>query len=155
MSFYRAIDGETRIGIFATRDIRKEEELTYDYQYVLLIHLFFCALVLGILHLFQHAYAWLFFNSITDYVAKICRFVQFGADQDCYCGALGCRQKLGNKHSKLKLSSDTDVQLTLFEVAPYRICTFYLFYLFMKAIHGILGAFFSHIACSIMLDFCF
>ncbi|OAY80254.1 Histone-lysine N-methyltransferase ASHH3 [Ananas comosus] len=69
-----AIDGETRIGIFATRDIRKEEELTYDYQ-----------------------------------------FVQFGADQDCYCGALGCRQKLGNKHSKLKLSSDTDVQLTLFE----------------------------------------
>ncbi|KAJ6991655.1 hypothetical protein NC653_019735 [Populus alba x Populus x berolinensis] len=28
------IDGETRIGIFATRDIRKGEHLTYDYQFV-------------------------------------------------------------------------------------------------------------------------
>ncbi|KDO46919.1 hypothetical protein CISIN_1g017646mg [Citrus sinensis] len=27
------IDGETRIGIFATRDIKKGENLTYDYQY--------------------------------------------------------------------------------------------------------------------------
>lgn len=27
------IDGETRIGIFATRDIKKGEHLTYDYQY--------------------------------------------------------------------------------------------------------------------------
>ncbi|XP_072963025.1 histone-lysine N-methyltransferase ASHH3 isoform X3 [Typha angustifolia] len=64
------IDGETRIGIFATRDITKGEELTYDYQ-----------------------------------------FVQFGADQDCYCGAIGCRQKLGNKPSKLKFpSADTSVQ---------------------------------------------
>ncbi|XP_058077903.1 histone-lysine N-methyltransferase ASHH3 isoform X2 [Magnolia sinica] len=58
------IDGETRIGIFATRDIKRGEDLTYDYQ-----------------------------------------FVQFGADQDCYCGALGCRQKLGTKPSKLKTSS--------------------------------------------------
>lgn len=30
---YRMIDGETRIGIFATRDIKKGEYLTYDYQY--------------------------------------------------------------------------------------------------------------------------
>jgi len=30
--FYRTIDGETRIGIFASRDIRKGEELTYDYK---------------------------------------------------------------------------------------------------------------------------
>lgn len=35
-SFYRTIDGEIRIGIFATRDIKKGEELTYDYQYALL-----------------------------------------------------------------------------------------------------------------------
>lgn len=31
--FCRRIDGETRIGIFATRDIKKGEDLTYDYQY--------------------------------------------------------------------------------------------------------------------------
>ncbi|KAL0286897.1 UNVERIFIED_CONTAM: Histone-lysine N-methyltransferase ASHH3 [Sesamum calycinum] len=55
------IDGETRIGIFATRDIKKGEHLTYDYQ-----------------------------------------FVQFGADQDCYCGAAGCRKKLGVKPNKPK-----------------------------------------------------
>lgn len=30
---FRRIDGETRIGIFATRDIKKGEHLTYDYQY--------------------------------------------------------------------------------------------------------------------------
>lgn len=48
----------------------------------------------------------------------ICRFVQFGADQDCYCGAIGCRQKLGSKPSKLKLSSsDTALQLVLCEMA--------------------------------------
>lgn len=32
-SFSRIIDGETRIGIFATRNIKKGEHLTYDYQY--------------------------------------------------------------------------------------------------------------------------
>ncbi|KAM0935080.1 putative [histone H3]-lysine(4) N-trimethyltransferase chromatin remodeling SET family [Dioscorea sansibarensis] len=66
------IDGETRIGIFATRDIKKGEELTYDYQ-----------------------------------------FVQFGADQDCFCGSAACRQKLGNKPSK----SDAALQLVLCEMA--------------------------------------
>lgn len=70
------IDGETRIGIFASRDIKKGEELTYDYQ-----------------------------------------FVQFGADQDCYCGADACRQKLGNKPNKLKSSSDAAFQLVLCEMA--------------------------------------
>ncbi|XXG88037.1 hypothetical protein AAC387_Pa12g0307 [Persea americana] len=70
------IDGETRIGIFATRDIRKGEDLTYDYQ-----------------------------------------FVQFGEDQNCYCGALSCRQKLGNKPSKPKLSSDAALKLVAPEVA--------------------------------------
>lgn len=57
-------DGETRIGIFANRDIRKGEELSYDYQ-----------------------------------------FVPFGADQDCFCGAVECRQKLGNKPSRQKLGN--------------------------------------------------
>ncbi|CAM8935130.1 unnamed protein product [Rhodiola kirilowii] len=60
-------EGETRIGIFATHDIKKGAELTYDYQ-----------------------------------------FVQFGADQDCHCGAIGCRQKLGAKPGKLKASSADD-----------------------------------------------
>lgn len=32
-SILRIIDGETRIGIFATSDIQKGEHLTYDYQY--------------------------------------------------------------------------------------------------------------------------
>ncbi|XP_010251460.1 PREDICTED: histone-lysine N-methyltransferase ASHH3 isoform X3 [Nelumbo nucifera] len=71
------IDGETRIGIFATRDIKKGEHLTYDYQ-----------------------------------------FVQFGADQDCYCGALECRQKLGVKPTKPKLSSsDAALKLVAYQVA--------------------------------------
>ncbi|CAN8280122.1 unnamed protein product [Cochlearia groenlandica] len=55
------IDGETRMGIFATRYINKGENLTYDYQ-----------------------------------------FVQFGADQVCYCGALTCRKFLGAKPRKGK-----------------------------------------------------
>lgn len=33
MHSFRRIDGETRIGIFATRDIKRGEHLTYDYQY--------------------------------------------------------------------------------------------------------------------------
>ncbi|XP_059655897.1 histone-lysine N-methyltransferase ASHH3 [Cornus florida] len=71
------IDGETRIGIFATHDIKKGEHLTYDYQ-----------------------------------------FVQFGADQDCHCGALGCRQKLGVKPSKPKVpSSDAALKIVACQVA--------------------------------------
>ncbi|KDP29530.1 hypothetical protein JCGZ_19243 [Jatropha curcas] len=70
------IDGETRIGIFATRDIKKGEHLTYDYQ-----------------------------------------FVQFGADQDCHCGAVGCRRKLGVKPSKPKMSSDAALKLVACQVA--------------------------------------
>ncbi|KAK4742141.1 hypothetical protein SAY87_000142 [Trapa incisa] len=64
------IDGETRIGIFATRDIKKGEHLTYDYQ-----------------------------------------FVQFGADQDCHCGAVSCRRKLGAKPAKPKISSEAAVKV--------------------------------------------
>ncbi|KAF4356179.1 hypothetical protein G4B88_015368, partial [Cannabis sativa] len=66
----KIIDGETRIGIFATRDIKKGEHLTYDYQ-----------------------------------------FVQFGADQDCHCGAVECRRKLGVKPTKPKMSSDAALKL--------------------------------------------
>ncbi|KAJ6917679.1 histone-lysine N-methyltransferase ASHH3 isoform X2 [Populus alba x Populus x berolinensis] len=40
------IDGETRIGIFATRDIRKGEHLTYDYQYECLHPLLFHSLIM-------------------------------------------------------------------------------------------------------------
>ncbi|KAG9458012.1 hypothetical protein H6P81_002520 [Aristolochia fimbriata] len=72
------IDGETRIGIFATCAIKKGEDLTYDY-----------------------------------------RFVQFGADQDCHCGTLGCRQKLGSKPSKPKICpSDTALKLVASEDYP-------------------------------------
>ncbi|KAF7813348.1 histone-lysine N-methyltransferase ASHH3 isoform X1 [Senna tora] len=70
------IDGETRIGIFATRDIRKGEHLTYDYQ-----------------------------------------FVQFGADQDCHCGADRCRRKLGVRPTKPKMSSDAALKLVAYQVA--------------------------------------
>lgn len=69
------IDGETRIGIFATRDIEKGEHLTYDYQ-----------------------------------------FVQFGADQDCHCGAAQCRQKLGARPTKPKVSSDAALKLVAYQV---------------------------------------
>ncbi|KAI4304170.1 hypothetical protein MLD38_039720 [Melastoma candidum] len=62
------IDGETRIGIFATHDIKKGEHLTYDYQ-----------------------------------------FVQFGADQECHCGAICCRKKLGVNPNKPKESADCQV----------------------------------------------
>ncbi|XP_042452488.1 histone-lysine N-methyltransferase ASHH3-like isoform X1 [Zingiber officinale] len=71
------IDGEIRIGIFATRDIKKGEELTYDYK-----------------------------------------FVQFGADQNCYCGSVGCRKKLGSKPGKLKIpTSDDSLELILCQMA--------------------------------------
>ncbi|KMT15612.1 hypothetical protein BVRB_3g059570 isoform A [Beta vulgaris subsp. vulgaris] len=71
-----SVDGETRIGIFATRDIKKGEHLTYDYQ-----------------------------------------FVQFGADQDCHCGAAGCRRKLGVKPNKKIPSSDVALKLVARQVA--------------------------------------
>ncbi|CAK8564538.1 unnamed protein product [Lathyrus sativus] len=69
------IDGETRIGIFAARDIEKGEHLTYDYQ-----------------------------------------FVQFGADQDCHCGAIQCRRKLGARPTKPKMSSDAALKLVAYQV---------------------------------------
>ena len=48
---------------------------------------------------------------------KFSRFVQFGADQDCHCGAAGCRQKLGVKPSKPKMSSDAALKLVACQVA--------------------------------------
>lgn len=48
---------------------------------------------------------------------KFSRFVQFGADQDCHCGAAGCRQKLGVKPSKSKVSSDATLKLVACQVA--------------------------------------
>ncbi|KAL0653029.1 hypothetical protein Bca4012_095720 [Brassica carinata] len=74
------IDGETRIGIFATRYINRGEHLTYDYQ-----------------------------------------FVQFGADQDCYCGAACCRKKLGAKACKAKsVPSDEAVNLTACKAVTWK-----------------------------------
>lgn len=48
---------------------------------------------------------------------KFSRFVQFGADQDCHCGAAGCRRKLGAKPSKPKISSDAALKLVACQVA--------------------------------------
>lgn len=48
---------------------------------------------------------------------KFSRFVQFGADQDCFCGASGCRQKLGVKPSKPKICSDAALKLVACQVA--------------------------------------
>ncbi|XP_004288600.1 PREDICTED: histone-lysine N-methyltransferase ASHH3-like [Fragaria vesca subsp. vesca] len=70
------IDGETRIGIFATCDIKRGDHLTYDYQ-----------------------------------------FVQFGADQDCHCGAVGCREKLGVRPTKPKMSSVAALKLVACQLA--------------------------------------
>ncbi|CAL0303526.1 unnamed protein product [Lupinus luteus] len=45
------------------------------------------------------------------------QFVQFGPDQDCHCGAVGCRRKLGVKSGKLKMSSDAALRLVAPQVA--------------------------------------
>ncbi|KAK1429775.1 hypothetical protein QVD17_11993 [Tagetes erecta] len=50
------VDGETRVGVFAARDIKAGEPLTYDY-----------------------------------------RFVQFGPEVKCHCGATCCQGYLGSK----------------------------------------------------------
>lgn len=44
---------------------------------------------------------------------KYSRLVQFGEDQDCHCGAVCCKKKLGAKTSKTKnILSDENVNLT-------------------------------------------
>lgn len=49
---------------------------------------------------------------------KFSRFVQFGADQDCHCGAAGCRRKLGVRPTKpTKISSDAALKLVAYQVA--------------------------------------
>nr|XP_016448564.1 PREDICTED: histone-lysine N-methyltransferase ASHH3-like isoform X3 [Nicotiana tabacum] len=46
------------------------------------------------------------------------RFVQFGADQDCHCGAAGCRRKLGIKPNKPKHpASDAALKIVARQVA--------------------------------------
>lgn len=48
----------------------------------------------------------------------ISRFVQFGADQDCHCGAADCRRKLGVKPNKSKFpSSDAALKMVACQVA--------------------------------------
>lgn len=68
-------DGETRVGVFAKKNIRKGEFITYDYQWI-----------------------------------------QFGTDQQCYCGAPDCRRILGAKPSKQKKSSDAAMKIVTQEV---------------------------------------
>lgn len=49
---------------------------------------------------------------------KYSRFVQFGADQDCHCGAVRCRRKLGVKPNKPKLpASDAALKIVACQVA--------------------------------------
>ena len=49
------------------------------------------------------------------------RFVQFGADQDCYCGAACCRKKLGAKACKAKsVPSDEAVNLTACKAVTWK-----------------------------------
>lgn len=48
---------------------------------------------------------------------KHSRFVAFGSDQDCHCGAVCCKKKLGAKASKTNnIPSDEDVNLTACKV---------------------------------------
>lgn len=68
-------DGETRVGVFAKKNIRKDEFITYDYQWI-----------------------------------------QFGTDQQCYCGTPDCRRILGAKPSKQKKSSDAAMKIVTQEV---------------------------------------
>lgn len=44
--------------------------------------------------------------------------MQFGADQDCHCGAVDCRRKLGVKPNKSKFpSSDAALKIVACQVA--------------------------------------
>ena len=53
-----------------------------------------------------------------NWANKFGRFVEFGTDQDCYCGAVGCRSKLGVKANKPKMPpSDAALKLVACQVA--------------------------------------
>ncbi|KAL0844870.1 hypothetical protein Bca101_018116 [Brassica carinata] len=45
------------------------------------------------------------------------QFVQFGPDQECHCGAIGCRKKLGVKPKKPKSASDEALNIVISELA--------------------------------------
>ena len=44
------------------------------------------------------------------------RFIPFGQEQDCFCGASACRGKLGRKPSKQKLSATMALEIVAREV---------------------------------------
>lgn len=46
-------------------------------------------------------------------------FVQFGADEDCHCGAVECRRKLGVRPTKPKMSSDAALKLVAYQVTEF------------------------------------
>ncbi|KAF8113882.1 hypothetical protein N665_0045s0120 [Sinapis alba] len=53
-----------------------------------------------------------------DHITYDYQFVQFGPDQECHCGAICCRKKLGVKPKKPKLDSDEEtLNLVISEVA--------------------------------------
>lgn len=55
-----------------------------------------------------------------EYLTYDYQFVQFGADQDCHCGAAGCRRKLGvkpNKPNNRTPSSDAALKVVAYELA--------------------------------------
>lgn len=56
-------------------------------------------------------------NVIVNHNNVLARFVQFGADQDCHCGADTCRRKLGVKPNKKMPSSDAALKLVARQVA--------------------------------------
>lgn len=69
---------------------------------------------------FNLQYMWHNFMKFCIFIVqsnKFSRFVQFGADQDCHCGAVGCRRKLGVRPTKPKMSSDAALKLVADQVA--------------------------------------
>ena len=102
--------------------------LTYAICKVLFVHsfmkmmnllvtcLFYMITIMEILwHLFY--YLLFYFLYCLSLANKLSRFVQFGADQDCHCGAVGCRRKLGVRPTKPKISSDAALKLVACQVA--------------------------------------
>ncbi|GLJ39348.1 hypothetical protein SUGI_0803510 [Cryptomeria japonica] len=51
-----------------------------------------------------------------EFVTYDYQFIQFGTDQQCYCGAADCRRILGAKPSRQKLSSDAAMKIVAQEV---------------------------------------
>lgn len=76
---------------------------------------------------------------------KQSRFVQFGPDQECHCGAICCRKKLGVKPKKPKLDSDEEtLNLVISEVAQTSTLPQVFFEYLSEKKHQIQTYFFPH-----------